>query len=350
MSTHQALILSARGSPLQPTTLPIPEATSGTAIIKVLATSVHPGAQAIFSGKVPLPLSTPTTPSSACVGRIHALGTDSSLSKDNLVFCDNYIQSRDDPAISILSGYWTGNDLEHSYKNGTYAEYARHPLERCFKLPESLLETYSAAELCSLGNISIPLAGLLDVGVKAGDVVVVAPATGYFGGAAVMAALGLGAKVLACGRSAEKLEGMKGLGDVEVVVLDGEDDGKKIREKCPERGADVFLDFSPPAAKGYLGIGIGCLKVGGSVVIVGGAMAAEIPYFEVMRKSIRVQGRYMFERWHAETAVRLVETGRIKIGKKAGIEVEQFGMDRGKDMLEFAAHKGGWNKLTVLVP
>lgn len=258
MSTHTAAILEAFGQELKLKSLPIPEPIHGSAVVKVLATQVSPVAKNVFAGHFPVPLRTPVTPSSSAIARIHTVGPDAtSLKPGQLVFLDFWVQSRDDPDASILQGYMGGeNTIEANWSNGTYAEYARVPLEKIWTLNEDLLTNklgYSFADLAWLGSICIPLAGLMDIDTRPGDTVIVAPATGHFSGAAVQAAIALGARVVACSRNEKVLSKMadvfKSSRRFEFVKMVGEveKDTAAIKAKCgSHKGADRFIDFSPP--------------------------------------------------------------------------------------------------------
>ena len=366
MATTKAAVLSKKGEPLQLKSIPIPTAVHGSAVVKVLAASVSPNARAVLAGHMPIPLRTPVTPSSASIGRIHSIGPDAtSLKPGQLVFVDLWVASRDDPDETILQGYMGGNDtLESVWDSGTYAEYASVPLERVWALDEERMKGlgYSFAELVYLGTICIPLAGLLDIEVRPGDTVIVAPATGYFGGSAVQAALALGARVIACGRNKGTLDKMsetfKGSGRLRTVVLSGdvEGDTKSIRAACSNpKGADSLIDFSPPQSAGskHLLSALSGLRLNGRAMIMGAVFSnPELPYYLVMRNNLRIQGRYMFERWHGEQAIKLVETGYLKLGdgENSGIKIQKFGLDDVEEALDVARKDAGWGNMIVLEP
>jgi hypothetical protein len=85
----------------------------------------------------------------------------------------------------------------------------RLPLENVYALDEhALLEEqgYAVTDLPLLQTILIPYGDLADTGVQVGDTIIVAPGTRSFGGAAVLAALCMGAKVVGCGRNQKALD------------------------------------------------------------------------------------------------------------------------------------------------
>lgn len=367
MTTHKAAVLSKVGEPLQVKQVPVPEAVNGSAIVKVLSTSVSPNAKAVFAGQLPVPLQTPVVPSSSCIGRIHAAGPDATTLKEGqLVLVDFWNRSRDDPDNSILQGYMGGNAaIESAWSNGTYAEYAQVPLECVWALNEELLTTklgYSFADLAYLGTICIAFAGLLDIDARPGDTVIVAPATGYFGGSAVQAAIALGARVIACGRNTDTLNKMadtfKTSGRLSTVQMSGdvEKDTASIRAACTNpKGADCLVDFSPPQSAGskHLVSCLSALRPYGRAAIMGAVFSGvEVPYFLVIRNNLRLQGRYMFDRWHGEQAIKLVETGHLKLGAKeeSGIKIQSFSLDDVLQALDAAKESAGWGRMVVLEP
>ena len=137
------------------------------------------------------------------------------------------------------------------WKDSTYAEYAQVPLETYEILDEGKLcgkMGYEIAELAYVFAFLVPYGGLRDIGLKAGETVIVSPATGAFGGAAVLVALAMGARVIAMGRNVEALQRIKKRSErIETVPITG--DVLKDLEALKSFGAvDAFFDISPPEA------------------------------------------------------------------------------------------------------
>ncbi len=365
--TCTAAVLEAIGQPLKLKTVPIPRPVTGSATVKVLAAALSPNSKEVFAGAFgPVSIRPPVTPSTCSIARIHGVGPDAtSLKPGQLVFTDFWTRSRDDPDESILAGYMGGNQkLEAVWNNGTFAEYANVPLERIWALNEALLcgtLKYTIAELAYLGNICISFAGLMTINVLPGDSVVVAPATGTYGGAAVHAAVALGAKVVACGRNAQSLakiaESFATSGRLTTVQLTGnvDEDTAAIRIAAGGKGADKLVDLSPPHAAGskHLVSGISALRTGGMVAIVGGIFSnVEIPYITVMHNNIRIEGRFMFDRVHGDQAIKLLESGQLVFGDKSnsGIKVHSFKLEDIEMAMDAAAEYRGWGNMVVLEP
>ena len=339
-------------------------------MVKIIATVIPPMTRGVLTGQIPYPLSVPLIPGSSAIGRIHELGPDATtLSIDQLVFIDVTIRSRDDPGACVLLGWVGGFDPQSSklmdgeWRNGTLAEYVKVPLENAYALDEDLLckqMGYTIADLNWLGPCLVPAGGLMQIDVKAGETVIIAPATGFYSGAAVHMAIGMGAKVIAAGRNASVLSKMaetyKTTERFASVQLTGdvEKDTAALKESAGGKGVDAYLDFSPPtAAKStHLLACIQALRPFGRMAVMGGVFAnVEFPYIFIMLNSIRVQGRYMFDRDQAMRVFKLVETKMMKLGPgdSSGIKTQSFKMAEVEKAIE-VAQGSGWGTLVVVEP
>lgn len=78
------------------------------------------------------------------------------------------------------------------------------PLENCIPLNEITLCKelgYTTHDLMYLSYLLVPFGGLQDINLSPGETIIICPATGNFGGAAVQVAVALGARVTAMGRN-----------------------------------------------------------------------------------------------------------------------------------------------------
>lgn len=324
----------------------------------------------VLTNKRPYPLILPITPGNTAIARIHEVGPDSvALKPGQLVFCDITIRARDDPSVSMLYGMHGGQSpeslklMDGVWRNGTYAEYARFPLENLYPLDEDILLStleYSINDLCILPACLVPFGGLCEVDLRPGEVVIIAPATGRYGGAAVNVALAMGAVVIAAGRNQAALKNLEKIHHttrLKIVQLTGDShiDTQSFRAATGKpAGADVYLDISPPAVQGssLLASGIRALRAFGRCVIMGGNSGnVEFPYLEIMFSSIRIQGRFMYDRQHVKQLIQMVESGLLPLGKKAGVShTEEFGLEHADDALEAASKLSGWKSNVVLKP
>ena len=174
-----------------------------------------------------------------------------------LVLVDCTIRGRDDATAVFLSGITQGFSegskklMEGEWRDSTYAEYAKVPLETCEMLDEVRLcgeLGYEIADLAYIAKVMVPYGGFMDIDLKVGETVIVSPATGAFGGAAVLVALAMGAKVIAMGRNVAALERIKKRSErIETVPITG--DVLKDTEALKSFGpVDAFLDISPGEA------------------------------------------------------------------------------------------------------
>jgi threonine dehydrogenase-like Zn-dependent dehydrogenase len=209
----------------------------------------------------------------------------------------------------------------------------------------------------------IPYGGLSEIDVRAGDTIIVAPATGKFGGSAVTTALAMGASVVACGRNASTLQTMSTLfsstGRLSTVILTGDvavDTKAMIAASGNDgKGADAYIDFSPPEAakSNHIQAALAALRPKGRAVFMGGIVGGvEINYQMVMMKSLRVQGKFMYEREMIVRLIGMVENGNLKLGETGtGFKtVGRFGLDGIQDALIAAKDTAGWGKQVVLLP
>jgi threonine dehydrogenase-like Zn-dependent dehydrogenase len=124
---------------------------------------------------------------------VAAVGPDAtSLAPGQLVLVDTYIRGRDDPSATSLFGLHAGfteagQKLTHGeWRDSTYAEYAKVPLENIAALDENRLLGrvqdgglgYALESLAYIAMMLVPFGGLSDIAPKPGETVVIAPATG----------------------------------------------------------------------------------------------------------------------------------------------------------------------------
>jgi threonine dehydrogenase-like Zn-dependent dehydrogenase len=325
----------------------------------------------ILDGSRGYPLSLPLTPGGSAIGRIEEVGPDAvHLAKGQLVFCDVTIRARDNPSVSILFGIHGGGYpeaqklMDGEWRDGTYSEFAKFPLENLYPLNENVLlnqRGFTVPELAALAVCLVPFGGLSEIGLSPGDSVIVAPATGYYGGAAVSVAIAMGATVVAAGRNKTALDNLAAVyastGRLKTVVLSGnsaEDTDALRRASLNSEGADAFIDLSPPEAANatHITSAMCALRPFGKCVLMGGAKGNfEFPYLTIMFKNLRIQGRFMYERDHILKLIKLIERGSLGLGKAIGIKnLQKFDLDHVMDAVTAAAASKGWGSQVLLTP
>jgi NADPH:quinone reductase-like Zn-dependent oxidoreductase len=110
---------------------------------------------------------------------------------------------------------------------------------------------YPLSDLCLMPVCLVPFGGLSEVDVKLGETVIVAPATGRYGGAAVAVVLAMGATVVAAGRNQHALDSLAAMyastRPLRTVRLTEDVSQNTANFKKAVRnlqGADVYIDFS----------------------------------------------------------------------------------------------------------
>ncbi|MCJ1440804.1 MAG: hypothetical protein MMC23_001290 [Stictis urceolatum] len=366
-STHSALVLTSRTSPLAIKSVPTPPVVPGSIVIQVLAAPIISYARSALLGQRAYPIPIPLIPGTSAIGRVAAIGPDTtSLKPVQLVYVDPTIRGRDDASSAMLLGAHEGASegskiLSHGlWRDGTWAEYVRVPLEvvvpldekRILGRPEQGGMGVEVEQLAGLAAMLVPFGGLKAVGVKAGETVLISPATGAFGGAAVSVALAMGARVVAWGRNESVLEGIRarGKGRVQTLVLTG--DLEKDTEAVKGVGkVDVFFDISPPQAKnsGHLKAGILGVRQEGRVCLMGGIYDdVAIPHAHVVHKDITIKGKWMYDREDMTDLVKMIEAGVLSMNE---VNVTgKFKLEEWDEALTVAEETGAAGVVTVFKP
>ncbi|KAF8873011.1 alcohol dehydrogenase [Gymnopilus junonius] len=364
--THRALVLKSTSEAPEIQTLPTLQPSPGSVVVKVLVANVVSYMRGAYNGQRNYPFPTPLVIGTGAIGRIAAIGPDTTLLEPGqLVLIDIAIRARDDPSTAILSGILQGVTpgsaklMSGEWRDSTYAEYVKMPLENCRILDETRLLGsvytgglgYSIDDLSLLSRLIIPYGGLRDIDLRAGETVVVAPATGSFGGAAVMVALALGAKVIAMGRNVEALKKIAAISDhVKIVPITG-DQQAETAALLKHGPIDAYFDISPPeAAKStHIKAALYALKVGGRVSLMGGITEdVPIPIGLVTQKNILLKGTWMYTREAVGEMIKMVELGVLGLGhsKISG----RFKMEEWDEAFECAEKNAGFGEITLLAP
>ncbi|KPM43240.1 hypothetical protein AK830_g3338 [Neonectria ditissima] len=237
------------------------------------------------------------------------------------------------------------------WRDSTYAEYAKLPLENCHPLDEQRLLGeakdgglgYSLEDLSHLFSMLIPFGGLADIDVKAGETIIIAPATGRYGSAAVHVALAIGARVIAIGRNGTVLSQLGAISSrlsTVRVTNDIDADTEALRSVAP-KGVDAFWDMSPPVAGSstHFRSCLNVLKNGGRITLMGSvASGVSFSYMDLLMGKLTIKGTWMCTRDETIRLLRMVESGALPLGAKAGMgPVRSFRLEQWKEALDAAA-------------
>lgn len=350
---HRALVQDVYAQPLVIRDVPTPQPTPGSVILRVEAAAVVSYQGEVYNGNRQYPYPTPMVPGVWSIGRVVAAGPDAvALQRGQLVWFDSFILARDDPSVAMLSGM---SDVGHpgarklmsgEWRDSSFAQFIKVPLENAFILDETRLCNsplagglgYTVEQMTWIGMALVGYGGLRSIGLQAGETIIVAPATGGFGGAATLAAIAMGARVIAMGRNQDTLRQLGELSDrIHTVPMSGDHDAE-VQALAKFGRADAFLDLSPPQAthSTHLKSAIRSLRKGGRVSLMGGQEGdVAFPYRELIFNDITLKGQWMFDNATVRDMIRLVETGLLEFThvKVAG----KFSLDQWEQAFEVAA-------------
>ncbi|KAF2269963.1 putative isopropanol dehydrogenase [Lojkania enalia] len=369
MSTYKALILESFDNLPEVKDLPTPTVTSGSVLVNPLYAVLQNYSRALFKGIFPVTL--PLTPGNSSVARVEVVGPDAvTIKPGDIVWVDSLISGRDDPDTQMLTGMYGGGRLMDAWRHGHYGEKALIPLENVHVLPPSLFESkekggrgYSVKDFALIHLTLTAYGGLELAGVAPGKTVIVGPATGKFSGGAVLAALAMGAKVIGIGRDEVGLQnlyrfpGAKERLTTIKLARDVQKDTGAILSSTDGKGADVFIDFSPPAASGpetppHISAAIGALRRNGQAVLMGGVNSnIVVNYTHLMHKNITVRGQFMYERRHVEQFIQMLVNGNVVIGEEVGLTIAgTFGLESLEEGLDLAEKGTKWGSDVLIAP
>jgi len=349
--TAWAWRLSSPGGALELAEVTMPRVRAGTVLLRMEAVPLLSYLGDYVAGKLPYWYpDRPFTPGTNGVGRIQAIGEDvHHLRIDQRVFVNPHLVANeivDDPAQVLIGLTGISADsgpMLEAWADGTLRQYVLMPAS-CVA-PLDGLEPLTSGHLATLGKFSVPLGGLIRGRLGQGETLVVNGATGYFGSAAVLLGIAMGAeRVIAIGRSMDGLEATRQAGGPRVtpVVLTGDVDAdvSAIRAAAGPRGPHIGFDQVGGAtdAKSTLAA-LRSLRRGGRLVLMG-SMSAPLPvdYREFMQNDWELIGNFMYRASAFKTLISLVRSGLLDLG---AIRVNNFPLDALQAGMEAAARMHG---------
>jgi propanol-preferring alcohol dehydrogenase len=236
----QAVRYHGPGRPLSLDDVPVRQPAAGEVLVRVAAAGMCHTELHFVSGLLDLGVA-PVTMGHEVVGRVEAVG--SGVSADRVgervivyyyVGCGRCRHCRvgDEqlcPAIAAEYGF---------VSDGGYAEYVTTPARNAVPLPDHVSDVDAAPIGCAV-TTAVHAAKLADL--AAGEWAVVY-GVGGVGFGLVQLARSMGARVIAVGRSAAKLELARTLGAEAVVDASAGDVAARIRELTGGAGADVVFE------------------------------------------------------------------------------------------------------------
>lgn len=226
--------------------IPSPVPGKGEVVVTVKAASVNFPDVLIIENKYQMKPALPFSPGSELAGVIKSVGEGVTRFK---------------PGDKVIA--FTGA--------GAFAEEAKTEEERLIRMPEGMDFKTAASFILTYGTSDH---ALRDRGaLKAGETLLVLGAAGGVGISAIEIGKALGAKVIACASSAEKLEVCKQHGADELINYATEDMRERIKAITGGRGVDVVYD---PVGGKYTELALRSTAWRGRLLVIGFA-AGDIP-------------------------------------------------------------------------
>lgn len=233
---------------------------------------------------------------------------------------------------------------------GGFAEKVAVDSDRVFVLPDGISSQIAASSLYSL---STGYHGLKDrANLMKSETLLVLGASGAIGIAAIELGKAMGAKVIACASSDEKLAYCKSKGADATINYESEDLKNRIKELTDGKGVDVVLDpvggkYTDPALRG--------MAWKGRYLIVGFANGEipKIPMNLPLLKGCSIVGVFWGNFSKVESEQNKINMNQlyhwILEGKITGHEVEEYGLGNAKKALQAIQDRGKYKKGVVRI-
>src|ERR1043165_4310516 len=226
--------------------LPSPRAGAGEVVVAVKAASVNFPDVLIIQNKYQFKPPLPFSPGSELAGVVKEVG-------------------------SGVTAFKPGDKVIAFTTYGAFAEEVKTEAGRLLPLPEGMDFASGAAFLLTYGTSDHALRDR--GGLKPGETLLVLGAAGGVGLAAIEIGKALGARVIACASSEEKLAVCREHGADETINYDSEDMRARVKAITKGKGLDVVYD---PVGGKYSELALRDMAWGGRFLVIGFA-AGEIP-------------------------------------------------------------------------
>ena len=98
----KALVLKSRSEPLTVETVPTPQVTLGSAVVRVLAANILSYMRDVYNGNRPYPFPTPIIPGVSAVARVVAVGAYSDLRNPSYIYTQLLLLTSCPPTLHEL--------------------------------------------------------------------------------------------------------------------------------------------------------------------------------------------------------------------------------------------------------
>lgn len=244
----KALLCTHYGPPeaLEIKDIPEPKAGPGEVVVEVAAAALNFFDTLVIAGKYQVKPEFPFSPAAEFAGTVVALGEG-------------------------VKGFRPGEQVAGYMGFGAARQKVAAPAAQLILVPEGLALEKAAGLFVTYGTTMHALKDRAKL--KAGETLAVLGATGGVGLAAVELGRHMGARVIACASSAEKLEFARAHGAAEGIDYSKEDLKERLRALTGGKGVDVIYD---PVGGAYAEAALRSIAWEGRFLVVGFA-AGEIP-------------------------------------------------------------------------
>jgi propanol-preferring alcohol dehydrogenase len=307
--------------PLRLEQIPTPAPGPGDVLVRVNAAGVCHTELHFLSGLLDLGVA-PLTLGHEIVGRIEAVGEGVARERvgERVILyyyagcgrCPHCLRGDENLCDALRA--------EHGFvTDGGFAEYVRVPARNAVPLPDAIGDAEAAPIGCGV-TTAVHAANLAGVGL--GDSVVVY-GVGAVGYGLVQVARLRGARVIAVGRTPEKLERARALGADATVRAGVEDVAARVRELTGGRGADVVFELV--ATRETMAASSRALAKRGRLVFVGYSEDTfEIHPIQLVVGEQVVTASVGNTLAELQAAVELVAAGRVKTVVDRVLPLERF--------------------------
>jgi alcohol dehydrogenase len=346
----KAWMLDQPGQPLALREVAQPQPRRGAVLVRMEAVPLLSYTRSYLEGKLPYAYPPgPFSPGTNGVGRVETVGegvvafrVGQRVAVNPYWVADETVREPAQALLGLTAISADSGALLAEFPHGTWRELAEFPAATLIALDG--LDSKDSARLAVLAKLVVPFGGLRRGRLAAGETVVVNGASGYFGSAAVLAALAMGAsQVVALGRRAEPLQALVGLGRGRVVpvLLSGEvaQDVAAIRA-ASGGGADLAFDMVGQATDPHATLAaLRSLRRGGRLVLMGSMQVdLPIPYQEMLLNNWELIGHFMYTRADYLALVALVASGQISLD---AVELKSYSFAGLEEAIDAAGEMAG---------
>lgn len=307
--------------------LPAPEVRPGAVRVRMEAAPVLSYLGDVLSGKLAsyrFPAQ-PFTPGTNGVGVVDAVGPEVyHLRPGQRVVLNPHLSADErvaEPAqilIGLTSVSSDSGPLQSDWPHGTLGEMALMPASVLTPVPDGA--GVPLERLALMGKFAVPCGGLAEIGLAAGETLIVNGASGYFGSAAVLLGVALGAaRIVAAGRDAASLGRVVGKAGRRAIAVpltgDVAADVRALRDAAGG-GAHAAIDLVGRATDAAATLAtLRALGRGGRMCLMGSlTVPLALDYGELLHNDWTLRGRFMYPPGAIARLIAMAGAGTLDLG------------------------------------